>query len=117
MKDWDLRPADTMRTTLNLPSFNNLQVNVFSSLLKIIWASQSDAYQHPAGVRLQPKNVISAHVVKLRKCTMFTPGDTKGHPRRVSGSKATRAASNLLAASDYQVLEGNEIIIDLENAI
>lgn len=73
--------------------------------------------KHRAGVRLQPKNVISAHVVKLRKCTMFAPGATKGHSRRVSGSKATRTVGNLLAASDYQVLEGSEIIIDLKNII
>lgn len=73
--------------------------------------------KHRVGVRLQPKNVISAHVVKLRKRMKFTPGDTKGHSRRISGSIATRTVSNLLAASDYQVIEGNETIIDHENII
>lgn len=48
---------------------------------------------------------------------MFTSGAAKGHSRRVSGIQATGTVSHLLAASDYQVVEGNEVIIDPENII
>lgn len=59
--------------------------------------------------QMSSKNVISAHAVKLRKSTVFTPGKSKGHSRRVSGSEATRTVSDLFAVSDFQVLEGKSL--------
>lgn len=36
MNDLDLAPVDMVRKTLNLPSFKNVLVNLFYSLLNII---------------------------------------------------------------------------------